>query len=575
MRYFLAFWTIVLAPLAGGAYLQHQVPQRIADPTCVTGITNLEKTSTPVSQVRISFKKIDAMRALSVPSSETIIDTDDLGRFSIKGLAPGNYRAHAQKFGFVDTQYGEGLPPTVGTVIRVLPSGECTELVFHLIPAGVIAGRVVDHSGRPVRRAVVQAESVVYREGKSTFKTLERSLGGVTQPLFAVTNDLGEYRLFWVQPGDYYVVVNSVEVFRGSSISLDTLLSDGFHKRDSYARLYAPGVENIEDATIINVNPAAVAGDVDIAWRRIPTLSIFGKVQIPGNDVRENSTRLSPDRRRPMQIFITTRDGSRQIPAQISASGDQFTINRVLPGTYRITVILDRGGRVHVGSATVDVDNRDLRDIAVRLLPPVVVSGSIRDQLPFPMDNLRVVLTRRLPVSSSQHFKTNINRDGTFTLSDIARVEYQITIEGQDGAYLDEVWMGSVDLSRSASFTPANSGARLTLRVGFDPAQLSGSAVGDDQKPRARALVLLVPEEAFRLRRDKFFSAATDESGHFEFTRVPPGVYKVFASEQAFADPIHDPFVMRQVGEYGTAVHLEKGSHIRVTTNVVRPIQKQ
>src|SRR6185369_16666479 len=66
-------------------------------------------------------------------------------------------------------------------------------------PTGVISGRVVDDDGHPMRDIEVQALVAVYEAG-------ERRV--VPQGNLATTNDRGEFRLFWLPPGNYYVEVN-------------------------------------------------------------------------------------------------------------------------------------------------------------------------------------------------------------------------------------------------------------------------------------------------------------------------------------------------------------------------------
>src|SRR5262245_17637885 len=62
---------------------------------------------------------------------------------------------------------------------------------------GTITGRIISHLGQPIANADVQAVKVGYREGQRVFVAVRS----------AITNDLGEYRLFWLPAGTYYVNV--------------------------------------------------------------------------------------------------------------------------------------------------------------------------------------------------------------------------------------------------------------------------------------------------------------------------------------------------------------------------------
>jgi hypothetical protein len=60
---------------------------------------------------------------------------------------------------------------------------------------GAIGGRIVNRYGEPVGNANVQALRYVYQDGKRVLNSVQT----------ARTNDRGEYRLFWMAPGQYIV----------------------------------------------------------------------------------------------------------------------------------------------------------------------------------------------------------------------------------------------------------------------------------------------------------------------------------------------------------------------------------
>jgi protocatechuate 3,4-dioxygenase beta subunit len=75
-------------------------------------------------------------------------------------------------------------------------SGESKkDLLFRLIPAAVIAGRVFDEDGEAVPNATVTASREAYHEGRRTLATTAE----------ASTDDLGSFRLFGLAPGRYYL----------------------------------------------------------------------------------------------------------------------------------------------------------------------------------------------------------------------------------------------------------------------------------------------------------------------------------------------------------------------------------
>src|SRR5215831_4605829 len=70
-----------------------------------------------------------------------------------------------------------------------------TVLGIQEAPTGSISGQVVDAERHPVAAAAVDALKLVERNGMTELISVER----------VQTNERGEYRLFWLDPGSYYV----------------------------------------------------------------------------------------------------------------------------------------------------------------------------------------------------------------------------------------------------------------------------------------------------------------------------------------------------------------------------------
>ncbi len=88
-----------------------------------------------------------------------------------------------------------------------------------LTPTGSIAGRVYDRDG-PVGKLQVQALRPIYRDGHRAL-TIVQSVQ---------TDDRGEYRLFWLPPGRYYVTAKPFND-RGAGFSTgpDTVITSAVH----------------------------------------------------------------------------------------------------------------------------------------------------------------------------------------------------------------------------------------------------------------------------------------------------------------------------------------------------------
>src|SRR6185295_829617 len=106
--------------------------------------------------------------------------TDSNGSFSFTNLPVASYRLFVEHDDYVFTDYG------------VVERTKAEALVIPLVPTGVIFGRVVDPFGEPQAAFKVRAAS----------NPEELQTDPVRESL---SDDLGEFRLYGLSPGLYYV----------------------------------------------------------------------------------------------------------------------------------------------------------------------------------------------------------------------------------------------------------------------------------------------------------------------------------------------------------------------------------
>ena len=127
-----------------------------------------------------------------------VATTDQQGRFEIKELPAGRYTMTASKGGFVSLQYGQRRPSESGTPIE-LGDGQTIDKIAIALPRGsVLGGRITDEFGEPVANASVSAWRYGYAGGA-------RRMMPAGQNSRDTTDDQGQFRLFGLPPGDYYV----------------------------------------------------------------------------------------------------------------------------------------------------------------------------------------------------------------------------------------------------------------------------------------------------------------------------------------------------------------------------------
>jgi hypothetical protein len=206
--------------------------------TSVSGAVVDADTKLQIAHARVLLTPADR------PVTETVVVvTDGTGQFSAR-VPPATYRVFVEHPDYVRHSMSARLTVAAGT--RAAP------LTIALTRLGVVTGRVVIETGEPARNVVVSAESrlAVIAETR--------------------TNDLGEYRLFGLMPGEYLISAQWDRVPRLEPEPLLGLLRTGAFidprtlTGEWYPAVFYPGTVDPFKAQPIAVGPGATAAGIDL-----------------------------------------------------------------------------------------------------------------------------------------------------------------------------------------------------------------------------------------------------------------------------------------------------------------------
>ena len=227
----------------------------------IAGVVMRSGSTEPVARARILVSAADGVTAPA-----TLARTDDTGRFAVPALPPGRYRIVADREGYVRA-----------TAMVGVTAGVSTPATVALTPTGVITGRVVDAEGSPVSRAIVRAAAG-------------------TQVFEGQTNDLGEYRIWDLPPGQYIVSgapylpprIEGTMLIRPTPPSpyargegqamlfLNRMVQAGDFidpialTREVYVTVYYPGTTDATRAATLELAPGATLAGIDLIVVRAP-----------------------------------------------------------------------------------------------------------------------------------------------------------------------------------------------------------------------------------------------------------------------------------------------------------------
>jgi carboxypeptidase family protein len=484
--------------------------------------------------------------------------TDDQGHFLLEDLPPGLYSLDVTRNGYVRVQYGQKKPGDPGAGLTLTPGAKMTDLLFKLPRAAVITGHVSDEGGEPLSGAEVKAYQAHRRRGT-------RQLGTVKS---TSTNDLGEYRLFGLEPGHYYVAASysARENIRGLTPSSPQLLNTG------YVLTFYPNTTEPSKAQTVTVNAGDEFPSVDFMMKPTHLVTVSGKVlsALPGGQGGRTTVSLQP------------RDGARfennlDLYATTRNKDGGFEIQGVPPGSYYIIASWrDDGANVwYRASRELEVGNSGMDEVTLSILRGVDVPGHLawEGKAPADVQNVHVAL-RALNEGSyfSNYGALNVNADGSFLIKNV-----------QEGLYGARVLVGNPDcFLKSARYESANVlEGGLTVRTGRDATleltmsshapRVEGVVVNADSLPAVGVYVVLIPDAPHRQEEWNYHQETTDQNGRFTLRGITPGDYKIFSWDSAEDFDWYDPEFVKPYEPQGISVSVVEGDRKSVQITLIEP----
>ena len=242
-----------------------QVPQRDAQPpppgtATLRGRVYAGDSGQPLrkAQVRI-FSTNPPVGGGPVTPENRLATTDGNGRFEFENVRAGRYTISAQKAGYINMSFGQQRQNDPAKPLEVQDGLTIEKIDFSLPRGGVITGRILDEFGDPVADVQVAAMRSLYTGGA-------RRLVNSGRP--GMTNDIGEFRLSSLPPGDYYVSATS----RSQVIGPQQETTD----RVGYAPSYYPGTADLSAAQKLTITAAQTLSDITLALIPVRTARVSG-----------------------------------------------------------------------------------------------------------------------------------------------------------------------------------------------------------------------------------------------------------------------------------------------------------
>jgi protocatechuate 3,4-dioxygenase beta subunit len=435
------------------------------------------------------------------------------GRFELRNVPSGRYKLKVTRNGYVENEYGQQKQSDPGATFALSP-GQDKQVLFKLIPAAVIAGKVFDQDGEAVPRAVVVASREVYREGHRT----------LTSSGFAQTDDLGQYRLFGLAPGRYYVSAVQRDWDQVTGDREFTAPSADVGER-GYVKTYYPGTPELGRASLIVVKEGEEIAGTDIPLKQVAVYRIRGKVL----------NALTHKGGSEAYLILISRTKRLEWDfgggEQVHKSDGSFEFPNVVPGAYLLVAYWSDQGKTYSTQQKIDIAESDLDGVSLVIGAGATIPGNIRwEGLPsLDRDELSVSV-QSADMSLTWRDSSRVEANQQFTVKDVGEGDYQVSVNGlSKDCYIKDTVYGEMHSADGLISVSKGGGEHLEIVVSSRGARVQGAVVDKDGLPATGVWVVAVPEEGRRTNFRLFKEQTTDQYGKFDLHGLAPGSYKLFS----------------------------------------------
>jgi len=570
----------VLAAAAGAQQPARDTPAQPKDavptPTGrIAGRVLAADNGRPVKRARVF------VTAAELPGGRGML-TDDAGAFDITELPAGRYTLTVSKSGFVSLSYGQRRPLQAGTPLQLADGQTLKGIAFQLPRGSVIGGRVLDEDGEAMPGVMVRVMRYQYLQG-------ERRL---TPAGAGQTDDKGQYRVWGLMPGDYYVnAVARGGLFgggpfggfagfggagggagpgggpfvgrggRGGGLGGPQLPPD--QEQINYAPTYYPGVPSVNEAKPVTLGLSQELLDINFNMLLVRVARITGHVLNPdGTPVTSGNINLTIDSAgggRGNQIGMT-------YGGRIQWDG-AFTIGNIAPGRYLLRARGDGSETPQYAAQPVSINGEDLDDFTVILSPGATITGTVAfagtaGATP-DLSQFRITAPAADQSDVGPQPNARVTKDGTFTLSGVPAGSHFVRSAGASrGFILKAVTINGRDVTDTA--VPLRAGETLSnVSVVFTDQQneIDGTVTNEQGTPAPDYTVLAFSTDSslWRPQSRQIMTARPDQTGKYRIRGLPPGQYYMVAVDPAEQGEWFNPAYLDEHRQGAAHVTLAEG----------------
>ena len=463
--------------------------------------------------------------------SALAVVTEDDGRFMFHVRA-GKYSLEAVKRGFISAFYKQH--QQFSTAIVTGAGLDTENLILQLAPNAVLAGKVLDESGVPVRNARV----TVYREDRQSGISRIRAFRQ------ASTDDQGTYEVTPLDDGTYFVSARAKPWYAvhpsttpGGEGSPPSAVDSSFDV--AYQITYYGDATDADDAVPIPIR----GGDrveADIHLSPVPALHLL--VHVPDNGSHGFNL---PEFQVPVfdGVADVHVDGSRMVSQGV------FEITGIPSGRYTVRTFGSPDGQAKEPTEIDLTGNAQELDLSSGT-PTGTVKATVQVAGDATLPSGLVVAMRNS--KGRVVSQGSVDAHGEVSFPEVVSGQYTLLAGSATKPYFVRIKSDSDNASGRTLNVPPGSSLDIKLLLIGGEVTVEGIAK-QAGKPVSGAMIVLVPEDP-ELNRDLFRRDQSDQDGTFGLPNVVPGSYTVIGIEDGWDLDWGKPAVLEHYATHGQTI---------------------
>jgi protocatechuate 3,4-dioxygenase beta subunit len=526
------------------------------------------------AQVRLSGSEVMAKSAI----------TDNEGRYDFRDLPAGKYTISVTKSGYVNVQYGQTRPFEQGKSIELVETQPMDKADITMPRGSVISGRLVDEFGEPMPDAAVTAMRSTWVNGK-------RRLQPAGRP--ATSNDLGQYRIYGLPPGEYYIsatlrgaaemMVTEMAMAASFTVSTGGPQSSGSEPRSGYAPTYYPGTPNGAEAQRIPLAAGEEKGNADFGLMPVKLAKVTGTVigsdgrPVEGamiNAAPRNASEIAfPN---PLGAARTDRNGNFTMPSvapgdyTLRASGLRMVTSAAEGGEMVFMTRINMGGgdgQTEFGSVPLSVSGEDVTNVMIMTSKGTTATGHVTWEGGSKPANSATVRIAAMSTENDGPLalaggSAPVSAEGSFEIKGIAGQRLFRPTGLPAGWVLKSVKMNGQDITDTGLDVKSNEPITgLDVVLTSKTTEVTGSVkAGNDPATDYTVVIFAEDSQKWTVPMTRYISGTRpNQDGRFQVKNLPAGSYYAVALDYIPQGDWNDPDVLERLREKATRFTLDEG----------------